>query len=39
MTGFWPEVRVLEIGPTELGEFGDPGEMFRNLNAPSDLTK
>ena len=37
MTGFWPEVRVLELGPAELREFGDPGEMFRNLNTPEDL--
>jgi len=37
MTCFWPEVRVLEVGPGELREFGDPGEMFRNLNAPEDL--
>ncbi len=39
MTGFWPEVRVLQLGPTELAEFGDPGEMFKNLNEPTDLTK
>jgi molybdopterin-guanine dinucleotide biosynthesis protein A len=39
MTGFWPEVRVLEVGPAELREFGDPGQMFRNLNAPEDLTE
>ncbi len=38
MTAFWPDVRVLEVGPAELREFGDPGEMFRNLNAPEDLT-
>jgi molybdopterin-guanine dinucleotide biosynthesis protein A len=37
MTGFWPEVRVLEVGPSELEEFGDPAEVFRNLNAPEDL--
>ena len=39
MTGFWPEVRVLEVGPGELREFGDPGKMFRNLNTPTDLTE
>jgi molybdopterin-guanine dinucleotide biosynthesis protein A len=37
MTAFWPDVRVLEVGPAELARFGDPGEMFRNLNAPEDL--
>jgi molybdopterin-guanine dinucleotide biosynthesis protein A len=37
MTAFWPEVRVLELGPAELREVGDPEEMFRNLNAPEDL--
>ncbi len=37
MTAFWPEVRVLQLDPAELGEFGDPEEMFRNLNAPEDL--
>jgi len=39
MTAFWPEVRVLEVGPAELAEFGDPAEMFRNLNTPNDLTE
>ena len=39
MTAFWPEVRVREVGPAELGELGDPEEMFRNLNMPNDLTE
>ncbi len=39
MTGFWREVRVLEVSPEELREFGEPEEMFRNLNTPTDLTK
>jgi molybdopterin-guanine dinucleotide biosynthesis protein A len=39
MSAFWPDVRVLEVGPAELEEFGDPAEMFINLNAPEDLTK
>jgi molybdopterin-guanine dinucleotide biosynthesis protein A len=39
MTAFWPDVRVLRLGPAELEEFGDPEEMFRNLNSPNDLTK
>jgi molybdopterin-guanine dinucleotide biosynthesis protein A len=37
MSDFWPDVRVLRLGPAELAEFGDPGEMFRNLNTPEDL--
>jgi molybdopterin-guanine dinucleotide biosynthesis protein A len=37
MTAFWPEVRVRELGPAELRAFGDPEEMFRNLNAPEDV--
>jgi molybdopterin-guanine dinucleotide biosynthesis protein A len=37
MTAFWPEVRVLRLDPGELAAFGDPAEMFRNLNAPEDL--
>ncbi len=34
---FWPDVRVKHVGPDELAAFGDPGELFRNLNAPADL--
>jgi molybdopterin-guanine dinucleotide biosynthesis protein A len=37
MTAFWPEVRVRRVEPAELGEFGDPMEMFQNLNTPEDL--
>ncbi len=36
MTAFWPDVRVREVGPSELQAFGDPGLMFRNLNTPED---
>ena len=39
MTGFWAEVRARRLGPAELREFGDPEGMFRNLNAPEDLTR
>ena len=38
MTSFWPDVRVLELGPLELQAFGDPEGYFRNLNTPADLT-
>ena len=37
MTGFWPDVRVLELGVAELAAFGDPEDLFRNLNTPADL--
>jgi len=37
MTGFWPDVRVLRLGVTELAAFGDPADLFLNLNAPTDL--
>jgi molybdopterin-guanine dinucleotide biosynthesis protein len=37
MTAFWPDVRVLEVGAAELAAFGDPDEIFRNLNTPEDL--
>jgi molybdopterin-guanine dinucleotide biosynthesis protein A len=37
MTGFWPDLRVLELPATELSAFGDPGDLFRNLNTPADL--
>jgi molybdopterin-guanine dinucleotide biosynthesis protein A len=36
MTSFWPDVRVLEVGPDELWSFGDPSGLFRNLNEPAD---
>jgi molybdopterin-guanine dinucleotide biosynthesis protein A len=34
---FWADVRLKHVGPDELAAFGDPGELFRNLNAPTDL--
>ena len=37
MTSFWPDVRVLELGPLELRAFGDPEGFFRNMNTPADL--
>jgi molybdopterin-guanine dinucleotide biosynthesis protein A len=37
MTSFWPEVQVWEVGPDELADFGDPDDLFRNLNTPADL--
>jgi molybdopterin-guanine dinucleotide biosynthesis protein A len=37
MTGFWPDVRRREVSPAELAAFGDPAQLFRNLNTPADL--
>ena len=37
MTAFWPDVRVLKLGEAELAAFGDPTDLFRNLNVPADL--
>jgi molybdopterin-guanine dinucleotide biosynthesis protein A len=36
MTSFWPDVRVLEWGPDEIGPFGEPAKLFENLNEPGD---
>jgi molybdopterin-guanine dinucleotide biosynthesis protein A len=37
MTSFWPDARVLEVGPSEWAAFGDPDALFRNVNTPADL--
>jgi molybdopterin-guanine dinucleotide biosynthesis protein A len=37
MTSFWPGVRVREVRAPELAAFGDPDDLFRNLNTPGDL--
>ncbi len=37
MTAFWPHAHVLELGVSELGTFGDPGDLFRNVNTSADL--
>ena len=39
MTSFWPDVRVRAVAEDELAAFGDPGEMFRNLNTPEDYLR
>ena len=36
MTSFWPSLVVSEIGAAELRRFGNPIEMFANVNAPGD---
>jgi molybdopterin-guanine dinucleotide biosynthesis protein A len=37
VTGLWSEVRLREVPPAELAAFGDPLQLFRNLNSPADL--
>jgi molybdopterin-guanine dinucleotide biosynthesis protein A len=39
MTSFWPEVRVRTVGQEELAAFGDPGDLFRNVNTPEDYDR
>ncbi len=39
MTAFWPDVRVRELGPDALAAFGDPDELFLNVNAPGDYER
>ena len=39
MTAFWGDVHVREIGPDQLGAFGDPDELFLNVNAPEDYER
>jgi molybdopterin-guanine dinucleotide biosynthesis protein A len=39
MTGFWPEVRVRELGSADLVRFGDPDRLFANLNTPDDYAR
>jgi molybdopterin-guanine dinucleotide biosynthesis protein A len=39
MTSFWPDVRVREVGPSELRTFGEREELFLNVNAPEDYER
>jgi molybdopterin-guanine dinucleotide biosynthesis protein A len=39
MTTFWPEVRVREVPPADLDVFGNPAEIFRNVNTPEDYER
>jgi molybdenum cofactor guanylyltransferase len=39
MTSFWPDVRVRAVEEDELAAFGDPEEMFQNLNTPEDYLR
>ena len=37
MTSFWSDVTVRRLGSSDFGAFGDPRDLFRNLNTPEDL--
>lgn len=37
MTSFWTDVTVRRLPSAEFGPFGDPRDLFRNLNTPEDL--
>jgi len=39
MTSFWPDVRVREWGADKIGGFGEPAELFANLNGPDDYAR
>jgi molybdopterin-guanine dinucleotide biosynthesis protein A len=39
MTSFWPEVRVRALEEDELAAFGDPEQMFQNVNTPEDYLR
>jgi molybdopterin-guanine dinucleotide biosynthesis protein A len=39
MTSFWTAVCVHALYPEALAEFGDPGQLFVNVNAPADYER
>jgi molybdopterin-guanine dinucleotide biosynthesis protein A len=39
MTAFWGEVRVREVRAHELAPYGDPEELFLNVNGPEDYER
>ncbi len=39
ITGFFPEVRVVNLSAAEIARFLDPALAFMNLNTPEDLTR
>jgi molybdopterin-guanine dinucleotide biosynthesis protein A len=39
MTGFWPQVRVRQVGEEELIHFGVPAALFDNVNTPADYDR
>jgi len=39
MTCFWPDVSVRQVREAELAAFGDPADLFRNVNTPEDYER
>jgi molybdenum cofactor guanylyltransferase len=39
ITGFFEEVRVLEVDETEVASYGDPAIVFMNVNTPEELER
>jgi molybdopterin-guanine dinucleotide biosynthesis protein A len=39
MTTFWADVRLRQVGPDELAEYGRPDEIFLNVNTPEDYER
>jgi len=39
MTGFWADVRILPVEGAVLAAFGDPVQMFSNLNTPQEYER
>lgn len=39
MTAFWPDVRVEDVPPEDLAAFGDPADLFLNVNSPMDYDR
>ncbi len=39
MTSFWPDLRVRKVGPDRLAAFGDPDDLFLNVNTPEDYER
>jgi hypothetical protein len=39
MTSFWPDVRVREVGLEELVVFGEPSQLFLNVNTPEEYER
>jgi molybdopterin-guanine dinucleotide biosynthesis protein A len=37
MTSFWSDVSVRRLASSDFAPFGDPRDLFRNLNTPEDL--
>jgi molybdopterin-guanine dinucleotide biosynthesis protein A len=39
ITGFFPDVRVLEIPEAEVARLADPERVFMNVNTPEELDR